>query len=153
MVLSPIDELIIGRGWAEAEKNQIKFVIFWRPVEAFPIIVSDFQLFPLKMHFEERKKKFFCVVVCLSLCLEVSEIFHSAVLANSAVAQSVFTAKWESFSTNCHFSENTENKTQPSPLHRGGNAKFPDWDAAWPAVSGPASLPLSFFALVAHRSP
>ena len=88
------------------------------------------------------------MVVCLSLCLEVSEIFHSAVLANSAesvaVAQSLFTAKWESFSTNCHFSENTENKTQPSTLHRGGSAKFPA--VMWPDLS----LTLNFYALVGH---
>lgn len=107
-------------------------VFFEDPMDAFPVTVSDSQLFRLKTRFEGFF--FFFLVVCLSLCLEVSEIFHSAVLANSAesvaVAQSLFTAKWESFSTNCHFSENTENKMQPSTLHRGGSAKFPGCDVA-----------------------
>nr|XP_035926553.1 uncharacterized protein LOC118521862 isoform X2 [Halichoerus grypus] len=73
------------------------------------------------------------------------------ILQSVAVARSLFAAKWESFSTNCRFRENTENKMQPSTLHRGGSPKFPDCDAA--GLVRPCLLTWAFSALVAHRSP
>lgn len=63
-----------------AEKNKIQLVFFRRHMDAFLLIVFDSQLFALKTHFEG----FYFCCCCLSLCLEVSEIFPSAVPANSA---------------------------------------------------------------------
>lgn len=67
---------------AEAEKNKIEVVFFRRHMDGFLLIVFDSRLFALKTHFEGFY--FCCCRCCLSLCLDVSEIFPSAVPANSA---------------------------------------------------------------------